>query len=648
MFKLNIFTGNFDEVGASSASPFFGPPVDIEADLPVPGVDGELRVVKFSRDIYQFNTVANNWKNVTKEYLDAVGSSPNSNGLSQTTSVNVDGIVEKHFQLQPANGSNPGVLTSSAQSIGGVKTFDATVKLANGIDSSTIGGTIGIGFTDAATINIGHTGATVNIQGTTNVIDVTNLEVTDKNITVNKNGPLASGSGSGIEVEENTAITGYAIVSPARTAWNLKAPASAGIVSIVPGAVGFTLDQGSHNPVSFSTPGLGITFNSGTQALSAQLASTTQPGLLSSTDFTTFNNKADSNLGNLTSPTAINQTLLPDTDSSRNIGNSSLKFNAIFANGIYNGTHLAYNVGVNMLLDSTGANSIKVNTRELTDSSNLAAISYGNRTLNDTTGNAVLNHSGPNIDVLTRKIVNVVDPTANQDAATKKYVDDGLVALNAANKTLSNLTTTSINADLIPNADDGYSIGAPNFKFSAYLSTIFDDNNSPAIAFGVSTRDLVATSGNVVASFDTDDLSLNNNKIINLSDPTNPQEAATKAYVDGLTSFSTGDIAPSSFNLVNNQAIPANVTGLLFNPAVVRSFDILLSIYINATTPVYEAIRVTGINKGTSFDISQTSTGDSSGVLLSITNLGQFQYTSSNSAGFVSGVIKFRAITTPV
>ncbi|MBE3123791.1 MAG: hypothetical protein IMZ65_03225 [Planctomycetes bacterium] len=32
------------------------------------------------------------------------------------------------------------------------------------------------------------------------------------------------------------------------------------------------------------------------------------------------------------------------------------------------------------------------------------------------------------LDVTTNKIVNVKDPTANQDAATKKYVDDTVVA----------------------------------------------------------------------------------------------------------------------------------------------------------------------------------------------------------------------------
>jgi predicted FMN-binding regulatory protein PaiB len=112
---------------------------------------------------------------------------------------------------------------------------------------------------------------------------------------------------------------------------------------------------------------------------------------------------------------------------------------------------------------------------------------------------------------------------------------------------------------------------------------------------------------------------------------------------------SDGDISETSFSLANNQATPANVTGLSFSATVVRSFSALVSVEIDATSDLFEQFTLEGINRGPSgFSMSVSSVGDESGVVFSITSSGQVQYTSSNYAGFVSGSIKFRAITTSV
>jgi hypothetical protein len=99
---------------------------------------------------------------------------------------------------------------------------------------------------------------------------------------------------------------------------------------------------------------------------------------------------------------------------------------------------------------------------------------------------------------------------------------------------------------------------------------------------------------------------------------------------------------------VNGQASPANVTGLSFANGTVRAFKVLISITIDATASLYEAYEIIGVQKGSSWDIAQMSTGDDSLVVFSITTAGQIQYTSSSYAGFVSGTIKFRAQVTTV
>lgn len=116
-------------------------------------------------------------------------------------------------------------------------------------------------------------------------------------------------------------------------------------------------------------------------------------------------------------------------------------------------------------------------------------------------------------------------------------------------------------------------------------------------------------------------------------------------FLSGVPVSSAGDIAESSLALTESQT-NTNVTGFAFANGVVRSFKALVSVEIDATAPLFESFEILGIQKGSSWDISQTATGDNSLVSFAITNAGQITYSSSSYAGFVSGTIRFRAITT--
>jgi hypothetical protein len=116
----------------------------------------------------------------------------------------------------------------------------------------------------------------------------------------------------------------------------------------------------------------------------------------------------------------------------------------------------------------------------------------------------------------------------------------------------------------------------------------------------------------------------------------------------GVATGSAGDISETSFSAANNQVAAANVTALAFAAGTVRGFKALVSVEIDATLDSYETFELVGINKGGSFDMAVSSVGDESGVVFSITSGGQVQYTSANSSGFVTNLIKFRAETTTV
>lgn len=124
----------------------------------------------------------------------------------------------------------------------------------------------------------------------------------------------------------------------------------------------------------------------------------------------------------------------------------------------------------------------------------------------------------------------------------------------------------------------------------------------------------------------------------------------TKAQVDAIVGGggSPGDINEQSYSFSNSQVVPESITGLAFSNAVVRSFNAVISVAIDATSDLFEVFEINGIQKGSEWDISVSSTGDNTEIMFSITNSGQIQYTSANYSGFVLGTMKFKASTTSV
>lgn len=93
-----------------------------------------------------------------------------------------------------------------------------------------------------------------------------------------------------------------------------------------------------------------------------------------------------------------------------------------------------------------------------------------------------------------------------------------------------------------------------------------------------------------------------------------------------------------SISIANNQSSPANVTGLLLDGAVTRSFIVDYAIYRKtdtASSAVAEAGQLRGVynTQSSTWLMSTDYSGQDSGVSFSILSSGQVQYTSSNIAG---------------
>ncbi|CAH3172098.1 unnamed protein product, partial [Porites evermanni] len=131
-----------------------------------------------------------------------------------------------------------------------------------------------------------------------------------------------------------------------------------------------------------------------------------------------------------------------------------------------------------------------------------------------------------NLNMDNKKIINLRPPTSNTDATTKKYVDDAIPDTNLSNY-LKKDGTVTMTGNLNLGSNKIVGLATPTSNTDAATKKYVDDNSgSPDLSDYLEKDDgTTAMTGN---------LNLNNNKILNLSKPTQDNEAATKNYVDKL------------------------------------------------------------------------------------------------------------------
>lgn len=527
-FKFNPFTGNLDIVGGSSVTTWKSPVANAAALPTVGNSDGDARVTLDTDEIYVWDNASSRWENQQIQASTSLGSTPNSVGYSIVENISVPNIRTNELQLQPADSSNPGVVTTAAQNIAGNKTFDNDVIVTGDL----------------------------TVNGTTTTINTTNLDVTDANITINNGGNDVSAEGAGLTVER--AGTDGSLVYEDALASKFKAGAAGSEIELANISSAQTITNktidADNNTISNLAHGAEVDNpSSGVHGVTGNVVGTSD------------------------AQTLTNKTIDADSNSISNIDNADIKASAgIDAQKIADGS-----------VSSTEFQHLDGVTSGIQGQIDAKVTGPGS-----STDEALARYNG-----ITGKLVQNSGVTLNDSNEM-----GGLAQLNVDNLRLDGNTLSSTDVD-------GDILLSPN---------------------------------------GTGDIDAATNVIKNVVDPSNDQDAATKKYVDDNTSFVPGDLDEVSFALANNQVAFTNVTGVAFANGVNRSAELQYSVVIDATADLYESGKILAVQRGADWTISQSLNGDNSEVLFDITSAGQLQYKSGNYAGFVSGTLKVRALTTSV
>ena len=192
---------------------------------------------------------------------------------------------------------------------------------------------------------------------------------------------------------------------------------------------------------------------------------------------------------------------------------------------------------------------------------------FGVHSLSNTEGTVAIEAVA---DMNNHKVTNVATPTANTDAVNKQYVDnavstEGAKYLSLAGGTMTPLAKINGSSVLTVTAGDKADV------------TLTD--NGAVFVSGKMSISLLADNDNVSVSINKDGLDAHNNKILNVAEPVNDTDAATKAYVDEHSVLGTDGKIDSELDMnehaiVNVHKISTNGPAPLYIGPTIESGDV--------------------------------------------------------------------------
>jgi len=237
---------------------------------------------------------------------------------------------------------------------------------------------------------------------------------------------------------------------------------------------------------------------------------------------------------------------------------------------------------------------------------------------------------GSDINANDNKIVNVAEPTDPSDAATKFYVDS---------KTYGNLTGNFGPNELLFASTDGSTITSyPTLYFSDPTFVIGTTEN----ATGVGSGGALTISGGTSIEKDLyvgGILDMTNGKIKNVSSPTDPKEAANKAYVDSVfRECCGGQEGELTIPLSTSIFVPLDISELIYDPVVNAFVSYIYFLHTDGTNGnLHTFFKIQGLNNDGTWQIHTSFIGDQPNfdfhIRTTTEGAGVLQYTNYNTTG---------------
>ena len=227
----------------------------------------------------------------------------------------------------------------------------------------------------------------------------------------------------------------------------------------------------------------------------------------------------------------------------------------------------------------------------------------------DTSGNVNINDT---LDMNSNKIVNVTDPTANQDAATKSYVDTAVSSLNAITTEIQ--TVAGISSEVVTVAGD-----------SANVNLVGDNITNVNTVAGVSGD--VTTVANSIAKVTT--VADNITDVITVANDLSEAISEVETVADDLNE-AVSEIEVVANNISNVNAVGNDITNVNTVAGNTTNIDTVAGISANVTTVAGNNANVTTV-AGVSGDVT-TVAGISADVTTVADNTTNINTVASNDA----------------